>query len=68
MKKFSQINYDSQRNVVTIGAGLVWDDVYAALDPLGVGVFGERVAGVRGRLIAFRRSEGDYFAFPGWCC
>lgn len=33
--------------VVTVGAGLIWDQVYAALDPLGVGVVGGRVTGVR---------------------
>ena len=59
MKKFSQINYNSQRNMVTVGAGLVWDDVYAALDPLGVGVVGGRVTGVRGYLIAIHRPEDD---------
>lgn len=46
MKKFSEINYDAQNHVVTIGASLIWDDVYAALDPLGVGVVGGRVTGV----------------------
>ena len=53
LKKFSEIEYDAQKSVVTVGAGLIWDDVYAALDPLGVGVVGGRVAGVRNHLIAF---------------
>lgn len=53
MKKFSEIEYDFPKNVVTVGAGLTWDDVYAALDPLGVGVVGARVTGVCDWLMSF---------------
>ena len=53
MKEFSEVDYDAQNQVVTVGAGLVWDVVYATLDPLGVGVVGGRVTGVRNRLLAF---------------
>jgi len=59
MKKFSEIMYDAQKNVVTVGAGLIWDDVYAALDPLGVGVVGGRASGVIDHLITFDRPECD---------
>ena len=59
LKKFSGINYDAQKNVVTVGAGLIWDDVYAVLDPLGVGVVGGRASGVRDYLITIDRSECD---------
>ena len=51
LKKFSEINYNAQKGVVTVGAGLIWDEVYATLDPLGVGVVGGRVTGVHGYLI-----------------
>ena len=54
LKKFSEINYDAQNHVVTVGAGLIWDDVYAVLDPLGVGVVGGRVTGVRNCLLALK--------------
>jgi hypothetical protein len=57
LKKLSEIEYDAQKNVVTVGAGLTWDDVYAALDPLGVGVVGGRSTGVRNHIITF---EHDY--------
>ena len=50
LEKFSEIKYDAQKNVVTVGAGMIWDDVYAALDPLGVGVVGARSTGVRDHL------------------
>jgi len=59
LKKFSQVNYDAQNKVVTVGAGLIWDDVYAVLDPLGVGVVGARASGVRNDLIALDRYECD---------
>ncbi|KAJ7871369.1 hypothetical protein B0H14DRAFT_210827 [Mycena olivaceomarginata] len=37
-----------QRNgqTATIGSGLVWDDVYAVLDPLNLTVVGDRFSGV----------------------
>ena len=53
LREFSEINYDSSKNVVTVGAGLVWDDVYGVLDPLGVGVVGSRITGVCDRLTGF---------------
>ncbi|KAF8551797.1 FAD-binding domain-containing protein [Imleria badia] len=46
MTRFSDVIYDSEAQTVTFGAGLVWDDVYAALDPRGVNVVGGRVSGV----------------------
>ncbi|KAG0707247.1 hypothetical protein DFH29DRAFT_980030 [Suillus ampliporus] len=46
MSRFSDITYDAQSQTATIGAGLVWDDVYAALEPYGVNVVGGRVTGV----------------------
>ncbi len=45
MYRFSEVNYDSTAETVTIGAGLSWDEVYAALDPYGVNVVGARVPG-----------------------
>ena len=53
LTKFSEITYNAQKNVVTFGAGLIWDDIYAALDPLGVGVTGARCTGVRNHLMTF---------------
>lgn len=46
MFRFSEINYDATLGTVDIGAGLVWDDVYAALEPHGINVVGGRVTGV----------------------
>ncbi|KAF8993652.1 FAD-binding domain-containing protein [Hymenopellis radicata] len=46
MYRFSQVEYDASTQTVAIGTGLIWDDVYAVLDPLGVNVVGGRVAGV----------------------
>jgi FAD/FMN-containing dehydrogenase len=46
MSRFSDIIYDAASQTVTIGAGLIWDDVYAALEPHGVNVVGGRVTGV----------------------
>lgn len=46
MYRFSEVNYDATTQMVDIGAGLIWDDVYAALEPHGVNVVGGRVTGV----------------------
>ncbi|PCH36771.1 FAD-binding domain-containing protein [Wolfiporia cocos MD-104 SS10] len=46
MARFSGVTYDASAGTATIGTGLVWDDVYAALEPYGVNVIGGRVTGV----------------------
>ncbi|KAL4079682.1 hypothetical protein J3A83DRAFT_4458609 [Scleroderma citrinum] len=46
MTKFSEVTYDPQTQTAIIGAGLVWDDVYAALEEYGVTVAGGRFTGV----------------------
>ncbi|KZV98071.1 FAD-binding domain-containing protein [Exidia glandulosa HHB12029] len=46
MARFSDVVFDATTKTATIGAGLVWDDVYAALEPHGVNVVGGRVSGV----------------------
>ncbi|KAI0058448.1 FAD-binding domain-containing protein [Artomyces pyxidatus] len=46
MTRFSQISVDAAAQTVSVGAGLTWDQVYAALDPMGVNVVGGRVPGV----------------------
>ena len=46
MYKFSEVDYDADAGTATIGAGLIWDDVYAALAPYNVNVVGGRVTGV----------------------
>ncbi|KAF9475602.1 FAD-binding domain-containing protein [Pholiota conissans] len=46
MYRFSEINYDATSQTVEVGAGLIWDDVYAALEPFNVNVVGGRVTGV----------------------
>ena len=46
MYRFSDVTYDAGTETADIGTGLVWDDVYAALEPLGRNVVGGRVTGV----------------------
>ena len=46
MYRFSDVVYNADSHTADIGAGLVWDDVYAALAPHGVNVVGGRVSGV----------------------
>ncbi|KAG9313985.1 hypothetical protein JVU11DRAFT_4761 [Chiua virens] len=46
MHRFTDVVYDPTTQTVVIGAGLIWDDVYAALEPYGVNVAGGRVSGI----------------------
>lgn len=46
MSRFNQVTVNRAASTVEIGAGLVWDDVYRALDGTGLNVAGARVAGV----------------------
>jgi hypothetical protein len=46
MYRFSEIQYNSTSDTADIGTGLICDDIYAALDPLGVTVLGGRVSGI----------------------
>ncbi|KAI0340261.1 FAD-binding domain-containing protein [Trametopsis cervina] len=46
MYRFSEVNYVPLTQTVEVGAGLIWDDVYAALEPHDVNVVGGRVSGV----------------------
>ncbi|KAJ8514775.1 hypothetical protein ONZ45_g7719 [Pleurotus djamor] len=46
MSRFNKVVYSPETQTVTYGAGLLWDDVYAALEPYAVNVVGGRVSGV----------------------
>ncbi|KAF9552970.1 FAD-binding domain-containing protein [Agrocybe pediades] len=46
MSRFSDVKYDAHSQTADIGAGLKWDDVYAALEAHNVSVVGGRVSGV----------------------
>lgn len=46
MSKFNKVTYSSTKHTAMVGAGLIWDDVYAALEPHNVSVVGGRVHGV----------------------
>ncbi|KAF9038025.1 FAD-binding domain-containing protein [Panaeolus papilionaceus] len=46
MTQFSNIQYHPLTQTVVVGMGLVWDDVYAALEPYNRTVVGGRVSGI----------------------
>ena len=46
MSRFNAVSYNSTSGTAEVGAGLIWDDVYAVLEPYGVNVVGGRVSGV----------------------
>jgi FAD/FMN-containing dehydrogenase len=46
MRRFSKVIYHENNQTVDVGSGLIWDDVYRALEPYNVNVVGGRVSGV----------------------
>ena len=46
MTRFNEVTYHPDNQTATVGAGLVWDDVYEGLEPHGVNVAGGRASGI----------------------
>lgn len=46
MARFAEIDYNADTKIAVVGAGCIWDDVYAALEEIGRTVVGGRVTGV----------------------
>lgn len=46
MSRFNKVVYNATTQTVDVGSGLIWDDVYAALEVYGVNVVGGRVSGI----------------------
>jgi hypothetical protein len=46
MYSFSDVVYDSVAQTATVGTGLLWDDVYVALEKYSVTVVGAKVTGI----------------------
>lgn len=46
MSRFTEVIYHADSQTVDVDSGLIWDDVYAALEPHGVNVVGGRVTGI----------------------
>ena len=46
MTRFKDIKVDPAAATVEVGAGLTWDQVYAALDPYNLTVIGGRAPGI----------------------
>ena len=46
MTRFNNVLYHPETHTVDVPAGVIWDEVYAALDPYNVNVVGGRVPGI----------------------
>ena len=46
MTRFKSVVYHPSNGTVGVGTGLLWDDVYAALEPFNVTVVGGRISGI----------------------
>ena len=46
MSRFRKVVYNRNKQTVDLGAGLIWDDAYDALEPYNVSVVGGRISGV----------------------
>ena len=45
LSRFNEIKVNGASETVEVGAGLIWDQVYAALEPAGLNVVGGREIG-----------------------
>ena len=63
MTRFNEVTYHSDDQTATVGAGLLWDDVYEALDPYNVNVVGGRAGGVG--VAGFSLGGGEYTVLFG---
>lgn len=46
MARFSEVTYHAAQQTVDVGAGMIWDDVYSALELFDVSALGGRVTGI----------------------
>jgi len=60
MVHFNTVAIDHSASVVAVGAGLLWDDVYKALDGTGLNVVGGRVPGIG--VAGLTLGGGGYFS------
>jgi hypothetical protein len=60
MVRFNTITVDHVASTVAVGAGLLWDDVYRALDGTGLNVVGGRVPGIG--VAGLTLGGGGYFS------
>ena len=58
MDRFSDVVYND------IGPGLIWDDVYAALEPHGVNVVGGRMSGIGVAGLTLGGGSFCYYLWP----
>ena len=60
MYRFSEVKYNPDNQTAEVGSGLIWDEVYTALEPYAVNVVGGRVTGVG--MAGFTLGGGEYYA------
>jgi len=60
MVRFNTVAIDHPAGTVAVGAGLLWDDVYKALDGTGLNVVGGRVPGIG--VAGLTLGGGGYFS------
>jgi FAD/FMN-containing dehydrogenase len=60
MVRFNTVAVDKAASTVAVGAGLLWDDVYKALDGTGLNVVGGHVPGIG--VAGFTLGGGPYFS------
>lgn len=58
MYRFSEVKYNPDNQTAEVGSGLIWDEVYTALEPYAVNVVGGRVTGVG--MAGFTLGGGEY--------
>jgi hypothetical protein len=65
MTRFNETKVNLASGTVDVGPGLIWDQVYAALEPSGVNVLGGRVPGVG--VAGLTLGGGEYLSSSEGC-
>jgi len=64
MVRFNTVTTDHAASTVSAWAGLLWDDVYKALDGTGLNVVGGRAPGIGIAGLQVALGGGGYLSFP----
>lgn len=68
LRALNLMELNEDNSVLTVGAGVAWDAVYAKLDPLGLGVSGGRVGGVGVAGLTLGGGISYFGPQYGWTC
>ncbi|KAI2626818.1 putative oxidoreductase [Xylaria nigripes] len=68
LRALSSMELSEDNSILSVGVGVTWDEVYAKLDPLGLGAAGGRVGGVGVPGLTLGGGISYFGPRNGWTC